>query len=58
MCYLSEALDPPPPPCYTLYEYIITYTPVLIHTGKGGGLNLREGRGALVHKRGRKYQHD
>ncbi len=26
--------------------------------GGGGGLNWREGRAALVHKRGRKYQHD
>jgi hypothetical protein len=54
--YLSEA----PSPRYTLYKYI-PLSPVLTHTEKGG----REGRstsekvrGALVHKRGRKYQHD
>ncbi len=43
----------PPPLCYTLYEYMFPCT-VLFHTGKGG----MSVRGALVHKRGRKYQHD
>jgi hypothetical protein len=32
---LSTQPDHPPPPCYTLYEYM---PPVLIHTGKGGGV--------------------
>ncbi len=48
-----EALQParsPPPSCYTLYKYS-TWTPVLIHTGKGGGELTREkARGATVHK--------
>jgi hypothetical protein len=42
-----------PPPRYTPYDNI--HTPVLIHTGEGEG---GEVRGALVHMRGRKYQHD
>jgi hypothetical protein len=31
-----------------------------VYFGKGvrGGVGQREGRGATVHKRGRKYQHD
>ena len=33
------------------------YRPVLINTGKGREVNWREGRGALVYKRGQKYQH-
>ncbi len=40
---------PPATHClYILYVYI----------GKRGGGGQREGRGATVHKRGRKYQHD
>ena len=31
--YLSEAPDPLPPPCYSLYEYIPLY---LFKQGKGG----------------------
>jgi hypothetical protein len=34
------------------------FTPVLIHTGKGGRWTSEKVRGALVHKRGRKYQRD
>jgi len=30
----------------------------LFTKGKGGGVNWRNGRGALVYNRGRKYQHD
>ncbi len=50
--------SPTPPPLYTLCEYI--HTPVLIHTCKGGGGRWTSGniRGALVHKRGQKYQQD
>jgi hypothetical protein len=41
----------PLPPCYTLYRL---YRPVLIYTGKGGGVevNWREGIGAVVPIRG------
>jgi hypothetical protein len=39
-----------PPPLLHIVQYRL-YRPVLIHTGKGGGVNWREGRGALVHKR-------
>jgi hypothetical protein len=66
--YLSEAPSSPPlspyfpTPIFTLYTSI-QYHMVLIHMGKGGGRELiREkvtGRGgAIVHKAGRKYQHD
>jgi hypothetical protein len=43
---------PPPPHSHTLS--------VILYFGKGGrgGGGQREGRGAKVHKRGRKYQHD
>ncbi len=35
------------------------HTPVLIHTGKGGWeVGEPKVRGALIHKRGRKYRHD
>ncbi len=49
--------SPPPPSCYTLYEYI----PLYLFTqgmGDGGRWISEKVRGALVHKRGRKYQHD
>jgi hypothetical protein len=38
--YLSEARDPLPHPCQTLYEYYTVNSPVLIHTvqGRVGGL--------------------
>ncbi len=57
--YLSEAPDPlPPPPSYTLYEYIGT-VPLYLFTQEGeGGEPVRRLRGALVNNRGRKYQHD
>jgi hypothetical protein len=51
LLYMLSTQPDPLPPCYTLYRL---YRPVLIHTGKGGG---REGRGAIVHKAGSKYQH-
>jgi hypothetical protein len=41
-----------PPPLHTVH------TPVLIHIRKGGGWTSEKVRWALVHKRGRKYQHD
>ncbi len=59
-CYLSEAQDPlpkpPPPPLHTVW----IHTPVLIHTRMGGGgrWTSEKVRGALVYKRGRKYEHD
>jgi hypothetical protein len=34
--YLPEAPRSPPPPCYTLYEYIPLYL-LGIHTGTGEG---------------------
>ncbi len=50
----------PPPLCYTLYNYKyipITY-PCTFSQREGGGRSTSEKvRGALVHKRGRKYQH-
>jgi hypothetical protein len=46
----------------TMPFFLFLPTPVLIHTGRGGGDGGRSTsekvRGALVHKRGRKYQHD
>jgi hypothetical protein len=47
----------PPSLCHTLYKYIPLY---LLKQGRGeGGRRTSEKvRGALVHKRGRKYQHD
>jgi hypothetical protein len=44
-----------PYPLYTVNTYPCTYS-----TGKGvgGGQGNEKVRGALVHKRGRKYQHD
>jgi hypothetical protein len=67
MFYLSEDPSPPitpphpPPPLHTVYEYMYTLYIILIHTGKGGGgeeLSREKVRGAIVHKAGRKYQHD
>jgi hypothetical protein len=55
--YLSEAPDLPPP----VTNCMNTCAPVLIHTRKGGGGSdepVRRLEGVLVHKRGRKYQHD
>ncbi len=53
--YLSEAPDLLPPPLLTVW----IHTPVFIHIGGGGDRWTRQKvRGALVHKRGRKYQHD
>jgi hypothetical protein len=47
----------PPPPCYTLYKYIPLY--LFTHgKGEGGRLSSEKVRRALVHKRGRKYEHD
>ncbi len=64
LVYLSEAPSPPmtpyPSPPYTLYTCIqYTYS----HKEKGGGvgggeLTREKVRGAIVHKAGRKYQHD
>jgi hypothetical protein len=54
---LSTQPDPsPPPPRYTLYKYI----PLYLFTQGGGGVRrtYEKVRGALVHKRGQKYQHD
>ncbi len=48
---------PPPPPLHTKYIYPCTYS----HReggGEGGRWTSEKVRGALVHKRGRKYQHD
>ncbi len=59
---LSVCLRPPTPSPPFVTHYMNTYgTPVLIHTGKGGRSGRwtsEKGRGVLVHKRGRKYQHD
>jgi hypothetical protein len=47
--------SPPPPPLHI----VSIYTSLLIQTGKGGeGWTSEKVRGALVHKRGQKYQHD
>jgi hypothetical protein len=54
------------PAFFKIYQYLAPGIdrPILVHTGKGGEVNRREGsgrveaRGALVYKRGRKYQHD
>ncbi len=47
----------PPPPSRNI-PYCIINTPVLNHTGWGEGWTSEKIRGALVHKRGQKYQHD
>jgi hypothetical protein len=63
MFYLSEAPSPPltlfsPPLTHCTYVYTV-YT-ILLHTGKGGGRVeiIREVRGTMLHKAGRKYEHD
>jgi hypothetical protein len=49
--YLFE----PPSPFRVLFRVVKQFC----RFGRGGGeVNCREGRGALVYKRGRKYQHD
>ncbi len=45
-------LRSPLPPCYTLYEYTPGWR------GGGGRWTSEKFRGALVHKSGRKYQHN
>ena len=46
-------------PTFTdVYSFTVSYTLVLTHTGKGKGGRGEKVTGALVHKRGRKYQHD
>jgi hypothetical protein len=56
---LHTTRSPPPHPHYLLYKYIPLY---LFTQGRGeGGYRTSEKvrvRGALVHKRVRKYQHD
>jgi hypothetical protein len=48
-----------PDPIGPLLHTVKMHTPVLIHTEKEGGRSTSETvRGALVYKRGRKYQHD
>jgi hypothetical protein len=48
---------PRSPPCYTLYdEYIPLY--LFREGGRGSRWTSEKVRGALVHKMGRKYQHD
>ena len=65
--YLSEALDPllppSPPALHIVCITVGTCAPVLIDGGGEGWGGVDEPcseklRGALVHKRGRKYQHD
>ncbi len=57
--YALHITPSPLPPVTHCIECIDLYN-VHIQTGKGGGkeVNLRERRGPLVYKRGRKYQHD
>ncbi len=47
----------PPPLCYTLYKYVPLYSSYS-HREGGGRSTSEKVTGALVHKRGRKYQHD
>ena len=51
--YLPEALLLPSPLTHCIRVYSI-----LDHTGKGEELTRDKFRGAIVHKAGRKYQHD
>ncbi len=61
--YLSEPLSPPmtPYPLPPFTHFIRVYS-TLIRTGKGGRgggeLTREKVRGTIVHKAGRKYQHD
>jgi hypothetical protein len=59
--YLSEAYSLPMTP-YSPPEtlYTVRVYSILIHNGKrgGGGVELTRERGAMLHKAGRKYQHD
>ncbi len=56
--YLSEA-PRSPPPLHTVGIHVPHVLIQFIHTGKGGGDEpVRKVRGALVHKRGLKYQRD
>jgi hypothetical protein len=60
MFYLSEVLrpalsyDPPPTHCIRVYTIQYTYS----HREGGEELTREKVRGAIVHKAGRKYQHD
>ncbi len=57
--YLSEAFSLPMTPYYPPYTLYTCIYSIIIYTGKGGGDLTREKvRGAIVHKVGRKYQHD
>ncbi len=59
--YLSEAHSPPMTTYSTLPLTNCTWVLILIHTGKGGEVrraNQREGGGVMLHKAGRKCQHD
>jgi hypothetical protein len=55
-CFLSEA--PRTPPSSPLVHTGRIYAQFPIHTGKGEMWTNEKVRGALVHTRGRKYQHD
>jgi hypothetical protein len=55
---LSTHPDPLPPHFYTLYKYIPMYLFTQRREGGGGIGESVKVRGSLVHKRGRKYQHD
>ena len=59
--YLSEAPPSYDPILPSPLTHCIRVYSTLIHTRKGGGggeLTREKVRGAIVHKAGRKYQHD
>jgi hypothetical protein len=50
--------DPILPPLHTVHVCSVQYTYSHREGGKGGELTRENVRGAMLHKAGRKYQHD
>jgi hypothetical protein len=56
---VSSVLGPLPPITpYSPLSHCVRVQYTYSHKGGGGRANKREGRGAIIHKSGRKYQHD
>jgi hypothetical protein len=55
---MDEGTIKTPIPKCRLYSHTLSVYTVRLFWEGGKGSDQREGRGATVHKRGRKYQHD